>query len=61
MRFSYRASGIIEFSNLKLGSYVIVETSPLDRYVMMNTPIQLNVTYNDIRTVTVENRKSKAD
>jgi TQXA domain-containing protein len=51
------ASGIIEFSDLSLGKYVVAETSTLDGYVMLNVPTEVEVTYNHVTELTIENRK----
>ena len=51
------ASGVINFTNLKVGKYVVVETSPLEGYIMMDVPVELEVSYNNVNDLKIENKK----
>ena len=51
------ANGVIEFKNLKIGKYVVAETSSLNGYVMMDTPVEIEVKYNEVKEIPIENKK----
>ena len=51
------AAGIINFTDLAIGKYVVVETEALEGYIMMDIPVQVDVTYNAQKDLKIKNTK----
>ena len=54
-------NGVLEFSELFQGSYKVKETKANDNYIMDNTEREVQVKYNDVTTLTMENEHKKGD
>lgn len=51
--------GIAEFQNLVQGAYTLVESKTNEKYILQDEKFELNVEYNKIIELTIENEKKK--